>query len=570
MSAGMLMMASVELTTTVRPLSTDLPAEQGTTENVSFAKSLSERFGEDASQPGKSSVEEPTIAFPGLGVGTTAKKLDEAPKALDGAKGKTVAGQEISGQGSRKGADANNILETQSPAVTVPQEKIAAAGPESKDVKPTATEDLPADDGSPDSSAPKIGSVTGLTDEAPGASLNISEKDRPFVLRVDSPVAQKETESSGATKEIISAKKPVKAQENNKATSKAAQQAVGAEGNAFTKGAAAIANQDVVPVSQGAVTNAVPAQKDFAKATSDGPINAIATIASGSTEVSPTSVRGPIEKERTKAGSLDTETTVNSAPAQPEVPKSDVGLEKTVATALSTDSASDGKVPSAPSSATAAVHSISTSAATPGALSTVVVSGSAQGESTVTKLPGGEAGAHTTGLPAASREQDRPGMSPAAMDEVPRMLTATPTALEVGIQNGTHGWLRVRAEMADGGVVNASVSAASSTGQEMLHRELPALTAYLQQEKVAVNAIVVHTTPAVAAEGRSSLGTDGGGGQAQQRGNEGGDQQQSVRKQTLNDTDGTMTYPGLQGVDEDGSSSLATYESGGSWLSVRA
>jgi hypothetical protein len=124
--------------------------------------------------------------------------------------------------------------------------------------------------------------------------------------------------------------------------------------------------------------------------------------------------------------------------------------------------------------------------------------------------------------------------------------------------------------MADGGVVNASVSATSSAGQEMLHRELPALTAYLQQEKVAVNAIVVHTTPAVAAEGRSSLGTDGGGGQAQQRGNEGGDQQQSVRKQTLNDTDGTMNYPGLQGVDEDGLSSLATYESGGSWLSVRA
>jgi len=46
--------------------------------------------------------------------------------------------------------------------------------------------------------------------------------------------------------------------------------------------------------------------------------------------------------------------------------------------------------------------------------------------------------------------------------------------------------------MTDGGVVNASVSAVSSAGQEMLHRELPALTAYLQEEKVAVNAVAVH------------------------------------------------------------------------------
>jgi hypothetical protein len=150
------------------------------------------------------------------------------------------------------------------------------------------------------------------------------------------------------------------------------------------------------------------------------------------------------------------------------------------------------------------------------------------------------------------------------------MLTATPTALEVGIQNGTHGWLRVRAEMADGGVVNASVSAASSAGQEMLHRELPALTAYLQGEKVAVNAIVVHTPLAAGNDPRSSIGMDGAGGQTQQRGDEGGEQQQHVGKQALDGSDGTRTYQSLHGVDEDGPSSLVTYASGGSWLSVRA
>jgi hypothetical protein len=150
------------------------------------------------------------------------------------------------------------------------------------------------------------------------------------------------------------------------------------------------------------------------------------------------------------------------------------------------------------------------------------------------------------------------------------MLTATPTSLEVGIQNGTHGWLKVRAEMTDGGVVNASVSAASSAGQEMLHRELPGLTAYLQQEKVAVNAVIVHVPSAAGVDARSSSGTDGAGGQTPQRSNQEEPQHQSLRKMTLNGSDEAVSYGGLHEVDEDGSLPLARYVNGGSWLSVRA
>jgi len=150
------------------------------------------------------------------------------------------------------------------------------------------------------------------------------------------------------------------------------------------------------------------------------------------------------------------------------------------------------------------------------------------------------------------------------------MLAATPTSLEVGIQNGTHGWLKVRAEMTDGGVVNASVSAASSAGQEMLHRELPAITAYLQEEKVAVNAVIVHAPSAAGTDARSSSGTDGAGGQTPQRSNEGEQQHQSLRKTTLNGSEETIPYRSLQGVVEDGSLPLAAYVNGGSWLSVRA
>jgi len=124
--------------------------------------------------------------------------------------------------------------------------------------------------------------------------------------------------------------------------------------------------------------------------------------------------------------------------------------------------------------------------------------------------------------------------------------------------------------MTDGGVVNASVSAASSAGQEMLHRELPALTAYLQEEKVAVNAVAVHGPSSAGTDARSSSGTDGAGGQTPQRSSGGEDQHQNLKKATLNGSDEAMTYRSLHGVDEDGSLPLAALVSGGSWLSVRA
>jgi hypothetical protein len=124
--------------------------------------------------------------------------------------------------------------------------------------------------------------------------------------------------------------------------------------------------------------------------------------------------------------------------------------------------------------------------------------------------------------------------------------------------------------MTDGGVVNASVSATSSSGQEMLHRELPAITAYLQDEKVGVNAVTVHAPSFVGTDGRSSSGTGSAAGQTPQRSNEGEQQHQSLRKATLSGSDETMTYRGLPGVDADGSLPIGAYANGGSWLSVRA
>ncbi|QHS51152.1 hypothetical protein [Edaphobacter sp. 12200R-103] len=72
-------------------------------------------------------------------------------------------------------------------------------------------------------------------------------------------------------------------------------------------------------------------------------------------------------------------------------------------------------------------------------------------------------------------------------------ISATPTALEVGIPGGTHGWLKVRAEIGGDGSVHASMSSNSAAGTEALRRELPQLTSYLHQEQVRVSSVVVHT-----------------------------------------------------------------------------
>jgi hypothetical protein len=149
---------------------------------------------------------------------------------------------------------------------------------------------------------------------------------------------------------------------------------------------------------------------------------------------------------------------------------------------------------------------------------------------------------------------------------------ATPTSLEVGVANGTHGWLKIRAEMAGGGVVNASLSTASSSGQEMLHRELPSLTAYLQSEHVAVNAVVVQPAAAAGAEARALAGNMNGDGreQAQQSGGQGGENRQETASTVLQRMEKTSAYNSLSGIGGDELLPSASYAGGGSWLNVRA
>ncbi len=188
------------------------------------------------------------------------------------------------------------------------------------------------------------------------------------------------------------------------------------------------------------------------------------------------------------------------------------------------------------------------------------------------RLPTAELNAHTAGLQMGLEENigSGAGLDGSAMSH--RTLLATPTALEVGVPNSTEGWLKIRVEMDSGGAVNASLSSATSAGQEMLHRDLPALTAYLQQERIEVAAVVVHANAEVRAELRQ-------GGDIDQRGQE-APQQNRGQQDDGDSSGGGFAYPGkpedglttakLSGAGGAELLSIKSYAGGGSWLNVRA
>ena len=113
------------------------------------------------------------------------------------------------------------------------------------------------------------------------------------------------------------------------------------------------------------------------------------------------------------------------------------------------------------------------------------------------------AGAHVEGAASQTGLQNAdPGLSPLAHTT----LSATPTVLEVGVPRGTQGWLKIRAEIGEGGFVQASMSASTHAGQDALHRDLPAMSAFLENEHVPVTLQVTHATSAGVA---SLTGGDG-------------------------------------------------------------
>ncbi|MBN9617930.1 MAG: hypothetical protein BGO25_17465 [Acidobacteriales bacterium 59-55] len=190
---------------------------------------------------------------------------------------------------------------------------------------------------------------------------------------------------------------------------------------------------------------------------------------------------------------------------------------------------------------------------------------------TVVSKPQTEAAASSAGAMQAGAPTGPGALGGSQVDAAPKTLMASPTTLEVGVPNGTHGWLKIRAEMTSGGVVDASLSTSSPSGQEMLHRELPSLTTYLQNEHVAVNTVVVQPAAAAGADFRGLAGGMNGDGRGQaQSGGQGGERRQETAGAVLNHAESVRSYVHVPGIGGDDLLSTASYAGGGSWLSVRA
>ncbi len=153
-----------------------------------------------------------------------------------------------------------------------------------------------------------------------------------------------------------------------------------------------------------------------------------------------------------------------------------------------------------------------------------------------------------------------------------KTLVATPNVLEVGIASGSHGWLRVRAEFSQTGEVAASVVAASAGAAQGLHKELPALSAYLAGERVGVDSLVVNAADKSAGAQDAALNNGAGNAGGSQAGTNqrGRDIPSSSASTAGSDSDSF-------GLDEDAGLALASINlptvfsanGSGSWLSVR-
>jgi hypothetical protein len=109
--------------------------------------------------------------------------------------------------------------------------------------------------------------------------------------------------------------------------------------------------------------------------------------------------------------------------------------------------------------------------------------------------------------------------APAASASAAQTLSAGPGQLEVGVLDGTHGWLKIRAELGTDGLVSATLTS-NATAHEGLRETVPAMAGYLESESLNVGSIAVHRAAETSGAGtdlaNSAGGSDGRGAGADQ------------------------------------------------------
>jgi hypothetical protein len=608
MSTALVMVAGGEQTRVRAAISGR--AESG---EMTFAQSFGERVGLSTEVRAMNSTGD---ASNGMREGKSSglvKNSDAPPDAFSGAKPNGIADQRIIGANEAKsvavtvanGAGKNAVVETNLVAVanasdrgeskTTPGQPPADGSVLQQDtatkivaqtgVPQMKTTDAAAAIGSEElaaSNAREVATVSSsVSEELPLANVDAVPRestalaDRLLSRDVVEPKDQSEKVVAGKAVDVASVKISAKTR-SSVVGSKAASKTTGMTESAKAVGDASLGT---------AVRSAVPLPTQEA-APSEGQRNAVSVAAANVPGLS-----GVIPGKLAAAATSTTGTDGTNGKVIPKVEKAEVevmgqsaiptagmtaatGFGVEIAQAVMVASTAEKDADAKGLSAVGAAVSVHSVAGSEGAVSGVgMMFGPTVAEVNGTKVQAGETGGHVATSQAGLVEQDGSGAAASEMGMAHRTLLVTPMALEVGVSNGTQGWLKIRAEMTDGGVVNASLSSASSAGQEMLHRELPALTAYLQEERVGVNTVVVSATATAGTDSRFPGGTDReGGGQSQQgSGSQGGaDDGQRLIRGSTDRADEIPMYVALNGVGEDGMLSPGPYAGGGSWLNVRA
>jgi hypothetical protein len=583
-----MMSAAVAMTVGVEPESVhSATSDRRGNEGMTFAQSFGERAGLSTGEqvkgiPGKAATELQE------GNSTGASKISDGPSvAPGGLKGKAIDGQapELNDFGNGAKSPSGTKNDFMSTVVSAHQRRdrtVEELSPMHDEMQGTATKSVVAANSSP---TKVVAEPEDTVKDAPPADVDMPAADPKDVVPDGSAPAaldrtlkvsdeaelpvEKQTALSGNAEEMAVSRKTGTVQEHAKG-SKVSPKTVGTTEHA--KGIAAevsgltgVQGEIPVPVQVSVTVNAQPSEAgkmdDSREGISETVKSAVGTVTKATEGIGRSEVASGGKSEAAAAVGTDKNSEV-SKPASS-------GFGEEIAGTVAAEKDSDGKMQNA--AATALIHAATASDGTATGFAAGVTPGHETGVATGIRVQGGEAAAHANGQRVGSEEQDGAGTAVTEMGAMHRTLLATPTALEVGLVNGTEGWLKIRAATAGGGVVNASLSSATLAGQEMLHRELPGLTAYLQAERVVVNTVVVHANPSGGSGSGLAGGVDGGErGQAQQRSRqEGGEERQPVVSASLDRADDAPIYVGLNGVREDGSLSAGRYAGGGSWLNVR-
>lgn len=231
------------------------------------------------------------------------------------------------------------------------------------------------------------------------------------------------------------------------------------------------------------------------------------------------------------------------------------------------DVVSEGSSAGALNAGNAAATSVQSGVMQPGAVAAVQIHAVNVPTGSVAGVQGREAGV-SAGAVANHSQGSGPGdVTLSSYD------AGKPNQLEVGLQGGAFGWMKVRAEIGASGEVNAYLRGASMNTTDLLQAQAPKIEAYLGTQHVAVRSVQVEMAQGAAGGSASGFAGDsglpsGGGAQQQNGRNDGRSSESGQGVGELTNVDGE--HDGVISVQLVANQNSIAMTGTGNWLSVRA